>query len=164
MSGTQKRRRKKRDDRDHFKLLTPYMAKIAKGSLQKNKMFSLCVRASVSKCFEFNLSAKDFAKSKTAFFAMASLRGICEDLIVLRYVSKMPPDDREELVKALSSQEIGTRVKLQDAFFTTIRPQQPVLRLKNADTLIASSEAAARAVWQRHGWPNLNKGAMPQIR
>jgi hypothetical protein len=95
---------------------------------------------------------------------MPSLRGICEDLIVLRYISKMPFKDREQLVVALAGWELDTRIKLQDAFFTTIRPQQPVLRLKDVDTTIASHEAAARAIWNRHGWPNLQNGAMPQIR
>jgi hypothetical protein len=89
---------------------------------------------------------------------------MCEDLIVLSYIGKMPSKDREELVKALSGEEIATRVKLQDAFFSAIRPQQPVLRLQDPDTLIALNGAAARAIWQRHGWPNLSKGTMPRVR
>jgi Family of unknown function (DUF5677) len=89
---------------------------------------------------------------------------MCEDLIVLRFIGKMPPKDRQHLLIALSGQELASKVKLQDNFFTTIRPQQPVLRLKDVDNAIALSEAAARAVWNRHGWPNLHKGAIPQIR
>jgi Family of unknown function (DUF5677) len=148
----------------HFEGLATYMARISKGTIHRHKMYSLCVRASVSKCFEFNLAAQDFAKSKTAFFAMSSLRGMCEDLIVLRYIGKMPPKDRERLVIALSSQELATRTKLQDIFFSAIRPQQPVLRLTNADNAIAASEVAARTIWNKHGWPNLQRGAMPPIR
>jgi hypothetical protein len=151
-------------DLGHLKALRTYMADVAKGTIHKHKMFSLCVKASACKCFEFNLAVRDFAKSKSAFFAMSSLRGICEDLIVLGFISKMPSKDREQLVKALSSHEIGTRIKLQDTFFNAIRPQQPVLRLHDADTLIASAGTDARAVWQRHGWPKLDKGAMPHIR
>jgi Family of unknown function (DUF5677) len=148
----------------HFKALSKYMSNVAKGSIGRNRMHSLCVKASVCKCFEFNLAVPNFAKSKSAFFAISSLRGICEDLIVLRYIGKLPPKDRETLIVALSSQELATRSKYQDVFFTTIRPQQPVLRLTDPDKLIASSEAAARAVWNRHGWPNLQKRAMPSIR
>ena len=59
---------------------------------------------------------------------------------------------------------MSTRVKLQDEFFASFRPQQPVLRLKNADKVIATSEAAARAIWNKHGWPKLTRGAMPQMR
>jgi hypothetical protein len=156
--------RRRLSDSKHFKSLTTYMAKVAKGTLSRHRKFSLCVKASACKCFEFNLAVQNFAESKTAFFAMAPLRGICEDLIVLRYIGKMPSKDREGLIAALAGHEIGTRVKLQDTFFRTIRPQQPVLRHKDADALIASNGAAARSIWQQHGWPNLDKGAMPQIR
>ena len=68
------------------------------------------------------------------------------------------------LFRSLSGHELAARTKLQDAFFRSFRPQQPVLRLKDVDTLIASSEAAARAVWNANGWPNMRKGAMPAIR
>jgi hypothetical protein len=158
------KRKSKPDHLAHFAALTAYMAKVAKGSIHRHSMYSLCVKASACKCFEFNLAVQPIAKSKNSFFVISSLRGICEDLIVLRYISKLPPRDREQLVVALSSEELATRFKLQDIFFTTIRPQQPVLRIEAVDTLIASSEAKARVIWNRHGWPNLQKGAMPQIR
>jgi hypothetical protein len=154
----------KANDFEHFEELKAFMAKVAKGSMHRHSMYTLCVKASVSKCYELNLAAGDIAKSNGSFFAMASLRGICEDLIVLRYVGKMPSKDREQLVAALSMGELASRIKLQDAFFSSIRPQQPVLRMKNVDAAIASSEAAARAIWNRHGWPNLRNGALPQIR
>lgn len=76
----------------------------------------------------------------------------------------MPSVDREALIAALMGHEMATGIKLQDNFFAAIRPQQPVIRLNDADGRIASNEAAARVVWNRHGWPNLEKGAMPQIR
>src|ERR1700722_2399358 len=113
----------------HLKALSKYMSNVAKGYIGRNRMYSLCVKGSVCKCFEFNLAVPNFAKSKSAFFAISSLRGICEDLIVLRFIGKLPPKDREALIVALSSQELATRSKHQDVFFTTIRPQQPVLRL-----------------------------------
>jgi hypothetical protein len=85
-----------------FDELVTYMAKVAKGSVNRHNKYSLCVKASVSKCFEFNLAVRDFAKSKGSFFAMASLRGICEDLIVLRFISStMPSKDREELITGI---------------------------------------------------------------
>ena len=140
------------------------MAAVAKGTMHRHKLFSLCVKASACKCFEFNLAVPGIARGKRAFFAMSSLRGICEDLIVLRYISRIPSKDREELVIALSQHELGTRLKLQDMFFTAIRPQQPVLRHKDVDSVIASSGVAARSIWNRHGWRNLQSGAIPPIR
>jgi hypothetical protein len=104
------------------------------------------------------------ARAKSAFFMMAALRGICEDLIVLRFVRTLSPNDRKELLSALWFHELSTRIKLQDTFFGSFRPQQPVLRVKDVDTRIASGEAAAQAVWKRNGWPNISRNAMPPIR
>lgn len=148
----------------NFVALTRYMETVAHGTMFRHTMFSLCVKASASKCFELNLAIPQAARSKSAFFMMSSLRGICEDLIVLRYIGKMPSSDRENLIAALSSAELGTRTKLQDEFFTAVRPQQPVLRLQDVDAGIANSEAQARSIWNKHDWPNLSRGSMPQIR
>jgi hypothetical protein len=162
--GKAKKKKPNRSLPQHFRALGPYMAKVAKGSLGRHRMFSLCVKASVSKCFEFNLAIRHTARRQSAFFAMSALRGICEDLIVLRFISKIPPKDRTELLSALSGTELGTRIKQQDIFFRSFRPQQPVLRLKDVDTGTAAAQAAALAIWNRNGWPNLKKGAMPPIR
>jgi hypothetical protein len=148
----------------NFERLSTYMAVVAKGTMHRHKLFSLCVKASACKCFEFNLAVPAIARGKRAFFAMSSLRGICEDLIVLRFIGRVPSKDREELIAALSQHELGTRLKLQDVFFTAIRPQQLVLRHKDVDSVVASSGAAARSIWNRHGWKNLQNGAIPPIR
>ena len=164
MEKQKKKGKPNRSLRQHFRVLSGYMKNVAHGSLKRHRMFSLCVKASVTKCYEFNLEIPRSARNQRAFFAMSSLRGMCEDLIVLRFIGKIPPKDRTELLLALSGTELGTRIKQQGDFFRAFRPQQPVLRLKHVDTGIASAEAAALAIWNRHGWPNLKKGTMPQIR
>jgi hypothetical protein len=161
---TLSKKNKRTDSLAHFRALEAYVAKIAKGALGRHRMYTICVKASASKCFEFNLAVPKFAEAKTAFYAMAALRGICEDLIVLRFIGKLPAKDRERLIIALSRGELANRTKLQNSFFDAFRPQQPVLRMKDADSAIGRSEAAARAIWNRHGWPNLNRGAMPPVR
>ncbi len=147
-----------------FLALTSYMSEIAKGTMGRHTMFSLCVKASAAKCFELNLAIPQATKSKSAFFLMSSLRGVCEDLIVLRFIGRMPSRDRNKLLSALASAEIRIRTKRQDAFFAAVRPQQPVLRIKDVDIGIARSEADARSIWSKHGWPNLSRGSMPPIR
>ena len=141
---------KRTSNREHFQTLRPYMKKIVTGRPGRHRLYSLCVRASISKCFEFNLAVPHLSKLEISFFALAALRGICEDLIVLRFIGGLPPKDREAIVTALMSHEVATRTKLQDAFFSAIRPQQPVLRLRDVDSQIAKTEASARDVWNRH--------------
>jgi hypothetical protein len=150
--------------RDHFTALQPWMKQATRGSFPRHKLYSLCVKASLSKCFELNLSVQSFSRSKSSFFAISALRGICEDLIVLRFMKGFPSSDRDALIRALSRQELASRIKLQDSFFGTFRPQQPVLRLSDVDAEIDASEAAARSIWNRHGWPGMKKGVTPQIR
>jgi hypothetical protein len=160
-----KRSSKPRNDvPKQFKALTAYMRRVAQGEIGRHKIYSLCVKASACKCFEFNLAIPSFSKSRNAFFAMATLRGICEDLIVLRFVGKLPSQDRDSLFAALSTHELANRTKLQGIFFSAIRPQQPVLQIEDADAVIEKAEVAARAIWNRHGWPKLARGAMPPIR
>jgi hypothetical protein len=158
------RRKRENDDLRHFKAVRSYINRVSTAKLGKHHYFSLCVRASISKCYEFNMLARTTKSPEDAFFAIASLRGICEDLIVLRFIKGMPKVDREALIIALAGHETATRVKLQAEFFKAFRPQQPVLQLQDPDQAIAVRESEAQAVWNRHGWPNLRSGAMPQIR
>jgi hypothetical protein len=141
-----------------------YIGRVGKGSLKRNTLYSLCIKASLAKCYEFNQAIPSMDRSKSAFFAMPALRGICEDLIVLRYIGTLPPSDRAELLHALTAHQLAKRVKIQDIFFRSFRPQQPVLRFKDADSQITSSEAAAQAVWRRNGWPNMQRNEMPPVR
>jgi len=147
----------------NFRSLKKYMSIVATHDLRRPNMFAACVKASVCKCYEFNLAVPQIAKTGNAFFAISSLRGICEDLIVLHYIASLPAPDREALVQSLSSAELSTRIKLQDDFFTSFRPQQPVLRMQDATKAIDASEAKARAIWNKHGWPNLSRGSIPQV-
>jgi hypothetical protein len=85
-----KRKTESAPDLEHFKTLESYFAKVGTGSMGKHHMFSLCVKASACKCFEFNLASRQDASFEKSFFSMSSLRGICEDLIVLRYIRACP--------------------------------------------------------------------------
>jgi hypothetical protein len=164
MKGKNVRKKRSPTIRQSFRALTPYMARIAKGSLKRNTWYSLCVKASLAKCYEFNVAIPRLSAAEGAFFAMSALRGICEDLIVLRFIGRLPSADREELLRALQGLEMGKRIKQQDAFFRSFRPQQPVIRLKDPDSPIASCTAAAQAVWRQHGWPNFKGKDMPPVR
>ncbi len=142
-------------DLKYFRGLKPYMDTVAVGELHRHRLFTACVKASLCKCYEFNLVVRQDNRAETAFFEIGSLRGICEDLIFLRYIKRMASADREKLIIALMSNETATRAKLQHEFFEAVRPQQPVLLFREVDRRIAESEAAVRSVWNAHGWPKL---------
>src|SRR5262245_15137325 len=110
--------KEKHEDQRLFEKLKPFMDKVAVGRLRPNQLFSLCVKASVAKCYEFNVHARRAPESSNAFFFLPSLRGICEDLIVLNYIKRMPRHDREDLIKLLMDHDVHSRIKSQDAFFS----------------------------------------------
>jgi hypothetical protein len=141
------------------------MARIAKGSLKRNTWYSLCVKASLAKCYEFNVAIPRLSAAEGAFFAMSALRGICEDLIVLRFYRQTAfSGSRGSAPRAARSRDGKAHQAAGCFFFRSFRPQQPVLRLKDPDAPIASCLAAAQAVWRRHGWPNFKGKEMPPVR
>jgi uncharacterized protein DUF5677 len=161
MKERRRESKKKCPDPQLFEKLKSFMDKVAVGGLGRNQLFSLCVKASVAKCYEFNLHVR---RTSDAFFSLPSLRGICEDLIVLNYVKRLPRTDRENLIRLLMDHDVHSRIKSQDTFFSAVRPQQPVLRVKDVDAHITAVESKIRTIWNRHGWPRLQHGTMPQIR
>src|SRR5688572_28697040 len=103
--------RNKPHDLEFFETLKPFMDKTAVGGFRRNQLFSIGVKASIAKCYEFNLHARREAECADAFFSLSSLRGICEDLIVLNYIKQMPRSDRESLIRLLMDHEVHSRIK-----------------------------------------------------
>ena len=80
------------------------------------------MRASFAKAYEFNALLYRRRWESEAFFVVSTLRGITEDLIVLRFLSGLPAVDREELVFSLVMWETHSRLTTQAAFFQSCRP------------------------------------------
>jgi hypothetical protein len=140
------------------------MQKTSVGGIRSDGLFVLCLKASLAKCYEFNIAARTHKQDDSAFFLVPALRGICEDLIVLKFINGLPSADRENLVGLLMAYDVHSRVDTQSKFFAEVRPQQPVLRLRNVDRVLAETERKIREVWNRHGWPNMRRGTMPPVR
>lgn len=148
----------------HFRALRDYVAEVSRGRMQKGKLFSLCVRASFSKCYEFNLQAWDKSKTEGAFFSLPTLRGICEELIVLNYVKFLPNSERDLLFSKLMAHDVHSRLATQKGFFSTARPFQPVLNPQLSPAAFTALENEIQTIWRRHGWPRMNRGVLPPIR
>lgn len=164
MTESNKKKKLKDPDLKHFNSLKPYMEKVAIGGLGRNQVFSICVKASIVKCFEYNLFVRRESNTINAFFYLPTLRSVCEDLIVLNYIKGMPLNDREEIIQHLMHYGTHSKIKTQCQFFSEVRPQQPVLTVRDADTTISQAERRIRLIWNRYGWPNLKQGTMPQLR
>lgn len=152
------------DDKKRFVALKPFIEANQTLKLERGELFRLCIRSSLVKCYEFNLLVRREEDKELAFFWIPSLRGICEDLIVLNFIKGLPKPERESLINLMMQHDICTRVETQVAFFSVARPQQPVLNYKDVDKRLAELESKIRVIWKAHGWPGMKRGAMPQIR
>src|SRR4051812_40762281 len=107
-------------------------------------MFEALVAAALAKCVEFNVAVNRARKHKDEEFVFVSaLRGICEDLISLTYLSRMSVQSRNNLTKLLISQTVSKGLETQQAFFAANNPFQPVLSLSNAAGTQDSSPSVA---------------------
>jgi hypothetical protein len=127
--------------------LEPHVANVRHGSLTKDGTFRCVVRASLKKAFEFAV----FAQKEQAepFFLTASLRGICEDLIVLSFLS--PLQDRDDIVLAVHHDGTSDAMMRQSEFFSANRPWQPVI--SDASDYRATSAAELKRIAKIYGWP-----------
>jgi len=164
MAKRPSRRGGKLDELNLFRALAGYVTAVSRGRMQKGQFFSLCVRASFSKCYEFNLQAWDESNSEVAFFSLPTLRGICEELIVLNYVKRLPNRERDLLFSKLMAHDVQTRLVTQKEFFSTARPFQPVLNPQLSPAALTTLEKEIQIIWHSYGWPHMNRGVLPPIR
>ena len=131
---------------------------------RKSWVYSSCVRASLSKCYEFNLIAWDEQNAASAFFCLPTLRGICEEVIVLHYLHNIPRAERDRLLTKLMTHEVHSRLVTQHAFFAATRPMQPILQPRMSPSAVQILEDEIRSIWRAHGWPKMKQGVIPPIR
>lgn len=158
------KRPKQPDELKFFQKLGDFVAEAAQGEMRKGRFFSLCLRASFGKCYEFNLHAWDENNTESAFYWLPTLRGVCEDLIVLNYIQGIPHAQRETLVTGLMRHELHVRLMTQVEFFKNTKPQQPILKPFMTADQVDDLETEIRDVWRAHGWPNMNRKVMPPTR
>jgi hypothetical protein len=60
--------------------LAPPVSSVARGNFNRDGIFRCALRAAIAKSFEFSRSAQ--GPHPESFFMTATLRGMCEDLIV----------------------------------------------------------------------------------
>jgi Family of unknown function (DUF5677) len=112
--------------------------------------------ASLAKNFEFNLyvTNQNQAGNSNSFFLQPTLRGLCEDVIALKYlIEKIDSADTEVLINAWMSQQTSESIEKQEKFFQSNRPYQPILSNRRAENL-DSLRAKLSSFKQKYGWRN----------
>ena len=146
---------------DKLDPLRPFVKRTATVYFPLKNFFSTCLISSFVRTFEFvELAAKQ--EPERALFLMPALRGITEDIIYFRFLSRFPPQTRESVIGYIMGFALQEKLKWQDAFFRTFRPFQPVLQPKNVDKEEIAEHL--RSFWRENGWPSLRNREVPPVR
>ncbi len=134
--------------------LSRHINRACYGSLKHDGPFLCIVRAAIAKAFEFALYTEK--RHHEPFFLTATLRGICEDLIVLSFLE--PFQDRDDIVLAMTSDDVFKALRRQGAFFRTNRSWQPVV--SDPSAFRPSAIKHLKDIAKAHGW---SKNKLPKV-
>jgi hypothetical protein len=111
------------------------ISSIANFQMTREGAFRGVLKGSLVRSYEFALYANKLRPTESAFFSAAALRGICEDLIALKFLSQLKKKDRDQAV--LDKTFLGTSVAAskQRSFFKTYRPFQPTFSFKDNEQI-----------------------------
>ena len=112
---------------------------------QPNELYSACVRAAITKSMDFCLSAcNSYVQENAAFILVSGLRGVCEDLIVLRYVSCQPEKIQNEFVASKQRENILKGILAQKHFMEANNPFQVFVGAGMSETKLSQDLTAER--------------------
>jgi Family of unknown function (DUF5677) len=142
---------KKRELKNIYRSLKPYVKEVTHSTLINPDFFQISLRAAFAKIYDFNSFVSSLSSSSHSFYHTATLRGICEDLIVLKAIKDIPGQDRSNLVMYLQLNEMYETMRTQGRFFKN-NHHQIVLDEKFADKRSDDEFTKAMDIYKQHGF------------
>ena len=145
--------------------LEALVRRCATGNVHTDGFYLLCVRAAFAKNYEINHFLQTREAAVNAFAVTSALRGVCEDVIVLKFLGTFSKRDRDEAVGVLMMKSVLEFMQQQTAFFSRYRPSQPILEAKDVSKEIQGLKLRLRAFrksykWKKHReWPSMREMA-----
>jgi hypothetical protein len=145
--------------------LEPVVRRAATGNVHSDGFFLLCTRAALAKNYEINRFLQSKEAAMNAFAVTSALRGVCEDVIVLKFLGTFTRRDRDEAVGVLMMKSVLEFMQQQTVFFNKYRPSQPILEAKDVSAEIQGLKLRLRAFrksykWKKHReWPSMREMA-----
>src|SRR4051812_34307194 len=135
------------------------------GHVKTDGFYLLATRSALAKTFEINRFLRTREAADNAFAVTSALRGVCEDIIVLKWLGTFSKRDRDEAVGILMMKNVLEFMQQQTAFFTKYRPSQPILEAKDVNAEIHGLKQRLRGFrknykWKKHReWPSIREMA-----
>ena len=147
--------------------LEPTIRRCVTGQVQADGFFLLSVRAALAKNYEINRFLESSEASLNAFAATSALRGICEDIIALKWLATFEQRDRDEAVGVMMMKSVLELMQQQTAFFGKYRPSQPIMEARDVTAEVHALKQRLRGMrkgnrWRKHReWPSVREMAEP---
>lgn len=131
--------------------LSPLLDGTVRGSIGGVGHYGCALRAAVAKSLEFTRSVWIDPPPSDSFFRTATLRGICENFIVLAFIGQLSPEDQNRAIALLMEANLVAGLEAQKNFFQQQRPWQPVLPPAALSPTV-DREDQLRALSAQLGW------------
>ena len=147
--------------------LESLIRKCSMGNMKEDGFFLMSVRAALAKNYEVNRFIQMGDAAANAFIVTSALRGMCEDIIALKWLATFEKRDRDEAVGVMMMKSVLELMQQQTAFFGKYRPSQPILETKDATAEVHALKQRLRAMrkgnrWRKHReWPSVREMAEP---
>ncbi|MEV4887293.1 hypothetical protein MRBLMN1_005874 [Chitinophaga ginsengisegetis] len=99
----------------------------------QTEQYKAVLIAAFAKCFEFNLDISKQRNLDNSFYLMSFLRGICEDLITLKFIKSLTLGKRNHIMSIYSLYLSQTSIEAQEAYFDSQKIDQPLLKTKGEE-------------------------------
>lgn len=115
-----------------------------------------CIKASISKCIDFNVIVNRKRHNlDEAFLLVSGLRGIAEEMIALKYSLRFSPSEREEYFSYLMLLNCSEGILAQKQFFDANNPFQQVIGSRQTVDQtrqdVETSRKRIQAFWKSKG-------------
>ena len=97
-------------------------------NLVEEGFYKVTVAAALIKSYEFMKLFADHNEDSNVYFTLGSLRGICEDFIVLSFLKTLDSEERDKAVATTFHLKMGEAIQRQKTFFENERKFQPVVK------------------------------------
>ncbi len=145
--------------------IEPFMQKLSMFSHSPSEypLFESLIHSSIIKNYEFLKLVYVDKNFESHFFTTSFLRGIIEDIIILKSIHHLSFETRKKLLTGIHLIEVNERISMQWDFFQKYRPLQPVI---DENINIDDVKMDLQALWRENGWPKFevkSKNLMPPV-
>lgn len=122
------------------------------GSLEYDGHFTCVLKAGLAKSYELNRIIFDDENPTNPFALIANLRGLCEDIIGLKYISAFDLADRNEAINLWANESTLDFIERQKTFFKLLRPIQHILGRNGIKEELIEIRREIAHLKQKYGW------------